>query len=95
LDSTVNMELVTDVTNYNYVILYNLFRAGVPIAQLVIENEDDNPNAAPRRLTETPNLTWIDTPLAGITNYEIRVTIFGAGIVSAATNTSSLNATVF
>lgn len=95
LDSMVDIEVATDIVPYNYVIFYDLFADSSPIAQLLIEGQDDNSDASPRRITEIPSMTWFHTPDAGITTYNIRITILGSGLIGAVALTRALNATIF
>jgi hypothetical protein len=95
LDSMVNIELATDVFPYNYTIFYDLLANGSSIAQLLVEGQDDNADASPRRITEIPSMTWLHTPITSPTTYSIRITIVGGIILSASALTRALNATIF
>jgi len=74
-----------------YTITYSLFLDGASIASIDIDKDQTNTPQTARNFAEIPNLTWVNSPLAAAHTYEIRITVTGTNISSAAVLTRALN----
>jgi len=99
LDSMSEVEITGTVGATNqYKISYGLFRDGVLISSISVEKnvekDQGSTSLSGKAFGEVPNITWVDTPVAGSYTYDIEITVTGTNITSATAFARSLNALV-
>jgi hypothetical protein len=93
IDSMSEVEITTaSAGSYQYTIVYSLLRDATTLATITVEKDTDSQTAATRVFGEIPNLTWVDTPGAGLFSYTIVITVTGTNIAAADALTRAINA---